>query len=135
MMSVRNESDIVGQVIKHLISQGIQLVILEGGSSDGSFEVCSEFVGHGVLSLESESSTKFQWHLILKRLYEMALRHQPDWVLLNGADEFLEAPSHGQTLEAAIRSEADKGYDLIQFNNFEFWPTKDDDPAEGDVTN
>ena len=34
--TVYNESDIVGQVIEQLVSQGIELVVLDNGSTDGS---------------------------------------------------------------------------------------------------
>ena len=49
MIPVYNESDIIGQVVHHLISQGVQLVIIDNGSNDGSYEICRKFLSKGVL--------------------------------------------------------------------------------------
>ena len=134
MMPVYNEADIVGQVIEHLASQEIMLVVMDNGSTDGSFEIIKHYVGKGVLSAERMVTEKFEFLLMLRRLYAMAIEQDPDWVLLNGADEFLEAPYRGFTLDRAILIEAERGYNLIQFNEFEFFPTeKDLDSRERDV--
>jgi len=134
MMTVYNESDIVEQTIDHLTSQGIQLVIIDNGSTDRSYEICSQFLGKGVLSIERLLTEKFEFQLILRKLHEMALEYNPSWELLSGADEFLESPYRGLTLNEAVQLEAQKNYNLIQFNNFEFWPTeKDYDSPEKDV--
>jgi len=72
--------------------------------------------------------------LLISRMYEMALSEKPDWVLLNDSDIFLESPYAGISLKDAIESEDRKGYNMIQFDNFEFLPTeKDEDNSESDV--
>jgi glycosyltransferase involved in cell wall biosynthesis len=126
MMAVYNESDIVEQVIDHLVSQGIQLVIIDNGSTDGSYEICSEHVGKGVLVLKRLVTERFESKRILKELGEMALSQNPSWQLLSDADAFLESPYSGLTLHDAVELEAEKGHNLIQFHNFEFWPTEKD---------
>jgi hypothetical protein len=64
----------------------------------------------------------------------MALDQNPNWALLNDADEFLESPYDSLTLKQAIELEDRKGYNLIQFNNFEFWPTeKNHNNTEKDI--
>jgi glycosyltransferase involved in cell wall biosynthesis len=126
MIPVYNESDIIEQVIRYLISQGIQLVIIDNGSNDGSYETCRKFVGAGVLQIERLWTERHEWRLMLRELYKLALEHNPDWTLLNGADEFIESPYRGLTLSEAIKIEASKGHILIQFDNFEFWPTEKD---------
>lgn len=126
MIPVYNEADIIGSVVEHLLSQGIELVILDNGSSDGSYEICSQYIGKGVISVQKLVTEGMQWGLILESLYEMALRYKPDWALLSSADEFHESPYLGLTLEEAIQTEDRNGYNLIQFNNFEFWPTEQD---------
>ena len=134
MIPVYNESDIIESVIEHLLSQGIQLVILDNGSTDGSFESCSKYLGRGVSSLERFATDRLQFDLLLSKLYEMASQQRPDWVLLSAADEFLESPYPQLSLQDAIESENRKGYNMIQFNNFEFWPTEQDQEShETDV--
>jgi glycosyltransferase involved in cell wall biosynthesis len=126
MIPVYNESDIIGQVVYHLISQGVQLVIIDNGSNDGSFEICRKFLSKGVLRVERLWTEKHEWRLMLRELYKLALEYSPEWALLSGADEFLESPYRGLTLSEAIKIEASKGHNLIQFDNFEFWPTEKD---------
>ena len=64
----------------------------------------------------------------------MGLKQKPDWVLMCSADEFLESPYPLQTLKTAIEKEDRAGYNLIQFNNFEFFPTEKDSVAvDGDI--
>ena len=126
MIPVYNEADVLDGVIAHLLSQGIELVILDNGSTDNSYEIASRYKGKGVLSLTKLVTERFEWGLILETLYEMALQHKPDWVLLSSADEFHESPYPNLTLSQAIEVEDRHGYNLIQFNNFEFWPTEQD---------
>jgi len=134
MIPVYNESDIIASNIEHLVSQGISLVILDNGSTDGSYEICSSYVGKGVISLEKLVTERFEVGSLLESLYKITLTHKPNWVLLSDADVFLESPYPKLTLEEAIKSEDLKGYNLIQFNNFEFWPTeKDRGESECDV--
>ena len=125
MIPVYNESDIIRQVVRHLISQGVQLVIIDNGSNDRSYEICSKFVGKGVLRLERLWTERREWRMMLRELYKLALDHSPEWVLVNAADEFLESPYRGLTL-LGIKIEASKGHNLIQFDNFEFSPTEKD---------
>ncbi len=134
VIPVYNEADIIGYVIEHLVSQGIELVILDNGSNDGSYEICSRYLHKGLLGLEVLRTELYEFDLLIQRLYNAALSFHPDWVLLNAADEFLESPHPGLTLKNAIELEDTKGYNLIQFNNFEFWPTeKDQGKSEPDV--
>ncbi len=134
MIPVYNEADIIENVIEHLLSQGIQLVILDNGSTDGSFESCSKFLGKGISSLEQLVTHRLEFDLLVSKLYETALQQKPDWVLLSAADEFLESPYRELSLGDAIESEDRKGYNMIRFNNFEFWPTeKDENSHESDV--
>jgi len=134
MIPVYNEVDIVGQVIEHLTEQGVNLVMVDNGSTDGSFEVIRRYLGRGVLSVERLATEKFEMSLLWRRLHKMMLEHEPDWTFRCSADEFLESPYRGLTLAKAIQLEAERGHNLIQFNNFEFFPTeKDCDDPEIDV--
>ena len=51
MLAVYNDNDIIEEIIQHLISQGIDLVVLDNGSTDGTYEICKKFVGKGILDL------------------------------------------------------------------------------------
>ena len=99
IMMVYNEADILRQSIEHLIAQGIELVIIDNGSTDGSNGIIREFVGKGVLSVQRLITERFNEPLLLERLQVMALEYAPDWMLLSSADEFLEPCYRGMTLK------------------------------------
>jgi len=126
MLPVYNEQEIVGEVIEHLLSEGLDLVVLDNGSKDGSYEVCKKFAEKGLIVLEQYSSPSFDWPLLLRMLYHMALRKNPDWFLLSGQDEFLESGISNVSLKEAIIKEDENGYNLIQFDVFEFFMTDAD---------
>ena len=52
MIPVYNESDVIASVIEHLLSQGVELVILDNSSTDGSQEIESRYFGKDCLRLK-----------------------------------------------------------------------------------
>jgi len=126
MLPVYNEQEIVGEVIEHLLSEGLDLVVLDNGSKDGSYEVCKKFAEKGLIVLEQYSSPSFNWPLVLRMLYDMALRKNPDWLIRSSQDEFLESGISNVSLKEAIIKEDEKGCNLIQFDVFEFFMTDAD---------
>jgi len=126
MLPVYNEQDMVGEVIEHLLSEGLDLVVLDNGSTDGSYEVCKKFAEKGLVTLEQYSSSSFNWPLLLRMLYDMALKKNPDWLVRSGQDEFLESGISNVSLKEAIVKEDEKGCNLIQFDVFEFFMTDAD---------
>lgn len=132
MVQVFDEGDIIKDVIDHLLSQGVSLVVLDNGSTDGTFSICEKFLGKGVLRLEKVDTTSFQVENNLRILYDLALMEKPDWVIKNDADEFLETGVKDQKLVDTIKEAEKKGYNLIQFDRYDFFMT-DNDPDEDSV--
>ena len=132
LMAVYNEADIVGHVIQHTINQGLELLILDNGSTDGSYQICQKFVGRGVLEIQRIVTEVYDPIFILRRLEEMAQTYGPDWLAIIDDDEIHEPPLRGFTLKQAIEREESLGYNLIQSDCFVFWPTSIDDKSEKD---
>jgi len=126
MLPVYNDQEIVGEVIEHLLSEGLELVVLDNGSTDGSYEVCKKYAEKDLIVLDQYSSPTFEWPLLLRMLYDMALRKNPDWFLRCGQDEFLESGISNVSLKEAFIKEDEKGCNLIQFDVFEFFMTDAD---------
>ena len=131
-MPVYNEEDIVGQVLEHMRSQRVELVVGDDDSSDESYAICESYLGKGVLEI-LKADTAMPMRQLMIRLHENASKYKPNWEFICAADEFLESPYRGITLNEAIRLEDVKQYNLIQFNNFEFWPTEKDQSTKNDV--
>ena len=126
MIPVYNEEDIIEEVINHLLSQGIELVILDNGSIDDTFDICKKYVGKGLLKLEKFETDSWNASLFKEMLYHMAIEQKPDWVILNDADELLECPKNEINLKNAIENVDKHGCNLIQFNRFDFFMTNED---------
>jgi len=126
MMPVFNESDIIEEVIEHLLSQGVNLVVLDNGSTDGSYEICKKFEANNLIKLKQYKSTNFDYGLLSRILYDMALEQKPDWIIRSDQDELLESGITNTTLKDAIEKEDSKGFNLIQFDVFEFFMTDND---------
>jgi len=127
MLSTYNDEDIISEVIENLLSQGLELVILDNGSKDKTFDICKKFLDKGVLQLIQHKTDTYQFFIILRMLYDMALRYSPDWVIKVDSDEFLESGNKNVTLKEAIEKIDSENYNLIQFDHFDFFMTDDDD--------
>ena len=68
-MMVRNNEEIVGEVIEHLISQGLELVVLDNGSTDKTYEICEKHdaVNTHIKKLLKEDPSKKIAHQLLTK--------------------------------------------------------------------
>jgi glycosyltransferase involved in cell wall biosynthesis len=133
-VNVYNEADIIDQLLTHLDDQGLNYVVLDGGSEDGSIELAKQHRGKGLLEHRTVTRESITLRKDLDCSLEMARKYDPDWIIRNDADEFLEAPNSDMTLAEGIARENSQGYNLIQFNNFEFGLTEHDlSSTENDV--
>jgi len=131
MLLVHNDEDIISEVIENFLSQGLELVVLDNGSTDKTFQICEKFLGKGVLQLKQFKTSTFigQHDLLHRMLYHMALTESPDWLLRSDSDEFFESGIHHRNLKDAIEQVDKEGFNLIQFNRFDFFMTDDDNES------
>ena len=52
LMTVRNEENYLNRCIQHLISQGVDICLIDNGSTDKTREIASAYLGKGVLRIE-----------------------------------------------------------------------------------
>lgn len=132
MLTMYNEEDIIERSIRWYADQGIKSVIVDNGSTDASYGICSRLIGKGVLDLATYATEEYEEAALLDRVLQLAQTHNPDWLLLADADEFYESFCGGNLKEAII-AESVKGYNAIQFHNMEFWMTVEDNCNEPDI--
>ncbi|HUT06975.1 MAG TPA: glycosyltransferase family 2 protein [Nitrosopumilaceae archaeon] len=135
MIPVYNDEDIIEEIIQHHIAEGLDLVILDNGSSDQTLEMCKKYVGNGVLQVDQYLTNSYvsEWDTLLRMLYDMALVHSPDWVIRNDSDEFLESGVSNLTLKEAIEKADSEEFNLIQFDRFDFFMTDKDNVDEKSI--
>jgi hypothetical protein len=91
-------------------------------------------IGKGVLEVIVQRSRYFSLKDLWSEVFSRLPAYSPDWIIKMGADEFFESPMPDKTLAEAIEEVDRLGYNLIQFNCFNFLLTeKDYNSHEPDV--
>lgn len=134
IIAAYNEEDIIGQVVAHLVDQGVGVYLLDHGSTDGTVAAVEPYRGRGLLGIEGfpaagaepvEGARRFSLEAIVRRKEALAAELDADWIINHDADEFRESPWAHLGLAAAIRRVDALGYSAIDFEVFNFWPTHD----------
>lgn len=127
VLAVRNEVLHIYRAISSFIEQGIDVVVIDHESTDGTLEICKDFLGNGVLSIEClpwRGVFDLSEQLEAKTRVIKKLPH--DWVIHADADEWLQSPIKGESLLEGIARVAAHGYNAINFEEFVFLPDPED---------
>ena len=140
IVAAYNEADVIGQVVGDLLQQGLHVYFLDHGSTDGTLAEVERLRGEGRVDIErfvgpaSPEPGRVSWAALLRRKEELAASLDSDWFVHHDADEFRESPWLHLGLRAAIEEVDGFGYDAIDFELLNFWPTRQDGwGAAGDV--
>jgi glycosyltransferase involved in cell wall biosynthesis len=123
ILCVRDESLHIRRALSDLIHQGIEVAVIDQESTDGTIEICEEFVGAGLLSIDRLNWTgvyDLTAQLKAKARIVEKLRH--DWVIHTDADEWLQSPVEGETLLEGLDRISENGCNVINFEDFVFLP-------------
>ena len=127
ILCVRNEANHIRRAINDFVSQGIDVVIIDNGSTDHTLQICSEFLGNGLLSIEHmpwKGEFDLTTQLEIKNTIVRNLNH--DWVIHADADEWLHTPVKGESLQEGIARIDKLGYNAINFEEFVFLPNRNE---------
>ena len=130
MIPTFNDEDVISEVLENLLHQGTFPVVLDNGSTDNTFNICKKFSERGDIKLNKFNSEFYNESKILEILHDMALIENPDWLVLCNSDELLESGLNDCTIGEAISQIDSAGFNLIQFNRFDFFMSDDDKPAK-----
>lgn len=140
IIAAYNEADIIEQVVRDLIGQGIHVYFLDDGSTDSTLAAVEPHLGRGVLGIERLADTVkdavragFDWQRILFRKTQLAKELDANWFIHHDADEFRESPWSHLSLNDAIRHVDALGFNAIDFAGLDFWPVHDRFRAGDDV--
>src|SRR4051812_23216923 len=88
-----NEADVIGASVRDLIAQGVQVYVLDDGSTDGTVAAVEPLVGAGVLAIErlrppsaNGHHEPFDWDRVLHRKAELARELDAGWFIHHDAD-------------------------------------------------
>jgi glycosyltransferase involved in cell wall biosynthesis len=130
MMAVYDEQDVLGYNLDFYARAGFPTVVLDNGSTDGSYEICQQYLRDGpIVALERLATDRYEWRRLHEALLALALEQRPSHLLLTAPDEFFEVEQGGD-LRAAMEEDFDAGYSLIRLRSMEFQITDRDDMSE-----
>jgi glycosyltransferase involved in cell wall biosynthesis len=123
IIAVRNELKYLKILLPLLAEQNIDVVIIDNGSTDGSHDLYSDFMGKPVILVESLPYQGF-FSLSKQLAYKSEIRKKinHDWVIHQDADEVMEHHLPGLTLRDAIQEADNAGYNILNFDEFTFLP-------------
>lgn len=131
LMTVRNEELYLERCIRHLQSQGVEACIIDNGSIDGTRAIAESYLGRGVMRIEDLPFTgQFELARILRNEERLAGEIDADWFMHHDADEIREAPRGFATLVDGVVAADRQGYNAINFDEFVFVPTGEDEDYE-----
>jgi hypothetical protein len=133
LMAAHNEEDIVGQVVRDLAGQGIGIYLLDHGSTDDTRGEVERAAGRALVGVERLDVEGFSLQAILERKAQLARELDASWFINQDADELRESPWTDANLFEGIRRVDALGYNAIDFEVLNFWPTHDDFRKGDDV--
>lgn len=123
---IRDEADIICFTIAHLVSQGVDRVLVaDNCSRDGSFEAVLELTRTLPVTLVVDNEVGYYQAHKMTRLARYAASCGAEWVIPFDADELWTAP--GQSLKAFLRSTQ---LGIVKAQMIDYLPREDDDPRE-----
>lgn len=123
VLCVHDEEAHLKRAIGDFVEQGIDVAIIDHGSTDGTAEICSGFLGKGVVAMEHLPWTgEFDLTAQLRAKRDLVDRLGHDWVIHADADEWMHTRLQGESLLAGIDRISRLGYNAINFDEFVFLP-------------
>lgn len=130
VLAIRNEEHHARRLLNDLTCQGIDVFVIDHGSSDATLDVCNGYHGNGVVGIQHqawEGTFNLTEQLDLKQQTINSLNH--DWVIHIDADEWLQSPQPNESLLDGISRLAKQGYNVINFEEFVFLPDSTFNPT------
>ncbi|OKL52900.1 hypothetical protein BSZ39_12430 [Bowdeniella nasicola] len=132
---VKNEVDIIEDVLRHNIDQGLDAVlILDNGSSDGTRELLGKLSGELPIYVGDDPIVAYEQSAKMTFLADTAAQHRAEWIVPFDADEFWfgVGGSLNETLKASTcRVERAWIYNVFPQSDgleWQFDPTRHFDP-------
>ena len=125
-MPVLNEADILPHTLRHLHEQGCDVHVIDGWSTDGSFEIaqCNDYTYVSCERFPPAGPSPTQdCAEILRRIEDLAAESDADWILYSDADEWRRNVEPMSTLADGLLNAQYLGYNAIDFRVFQFYCT------------
>ncbi len=126
ILAAYNEERFLGGAIDHLQAEGVDVYVIDNESTDRTRRIAESRLGAGVIGIETfPRPGYYAWEALLARKEQLANSLEADWFMHVDADEIHLAPTGERLVEAIAGVEA-AGYDVINFAEFTFVPTREE---------
>ncbi len=129
LVATFNDADIIESVLKDLISNGIDVFIIDNDSNDDTLKILSNYLNKGLVGVESikfsketTEKTDYNPELILSKVKKITREFDYDWFIYVDADEFLESPWIEFPLKESIFLVDSFNFNAINFKIYNFLP-------------
>lgn len=120
-MIIRNEADkFIRRMLTHAMKYVSNIVILDDASTDNTIEVCEEVLKdfpHKIYKNDESMFQNLKESECRKKLWNLTINENPDWILLLDADEIFE--DWGITVLPQIIN--DVNFDAYYFKMYHMW--------------
>jgi len=124
-----NDGDLLEESITHLLGEHHDLIVWDHGSTDQTAEILERFRSDCLEIRRVPRDFDF-YELYPEMSRHLISRHirDYDWISWPDQDEFLEGPNRERSYHDYLLEAHDAGVDWIEFDNFNYWFTDEDDP-------
>lgn len=132
ILATRNEENYINYCLKSLIEQNLDVYLIDNDSNDKTVEIAKKYLGKGLIEIKSiKHKGYYEFLPILKKKEQLAQQLNYDWFMHVDADEIYEAPKEYKNLYEGIKDADEKGYNVINFEEFVFIPKNNNEKFEG----
>ena len=121
-----NEVDVIRSTTTWLLDQGIDVVIVDNWSTDGTADAVADLVDGGRVSIRKfpidGPTGLYEWERLLKFVASTAASLDADWVVHHDADQRHESPWLGLTYRDALYSVGNMGFNAVDHTVIDFRP-------------
>jgi len=125
-----NDADIAPQTISKLLSDGIDVHVLDNWSTDGTYEQIASLqnrvLGVSIERFPLDGATEYhEWHRMLSKKEQIAARHPGRWIIHHDSDEIRCSPWDGISLGGGLHIVERMGFTAVDFTVCNFRPVDD----------
>lgn len=125
-----NDADILDDVINYYLENNHDIIAWDHGSDDETPHVLDTY--NRILVERKFLPREFDFYNMHPEMSKNLITNyisRYDWITWPDQDEILEGPRRDKSYYHYLLDVINSPYNWIRFNNFNFWVTKEDDPA------
>jgi glycosyltransferase involved in cell wall biosynthesis len=127
VMTAYNEGDVIRFSLQKLISQGIDVYLIDNWSDDNTIVEAERFLNSGLIAIERYPPTgpsgRYPWQGLLERVSDIATKADTDWTIHHDADEVRKSPWRNMSLRDGLYHVDRCGFNAVDHSVITFSPT------------